>query len=290
MKKTNYLLSLFIIILFSCNYSAEINSNGISVVSNGIETTNHFLKIGDERADGTEFPVGTELNYILEGVKGFAIKDDKVLFGCSMTVTDKDKKVVLQYDDLFADAVEGYSREEASQLNLKLSIGSPMEEGKTYNWNVRLWDKRDKGDWVADIPLSVIAGKDLVGIKTKSDGLSCPAIYILGNGLLKTTKVKEGQKLTFVFSGVEGYELQEDSTMLIGASMLVRDKEGTNVVEYSDLFKDYGPVSPKQASTVSTYLTIGEPMKKGESYDWIIKVWDKTSNKSLESSLRISVE
>lgn len=257
--------------------------------SNGITTTNDYVMVDEIKSTKTEFVIGSEVQYFLEGVSGFSIKDDKVLFGTSMTVTNLEGKEVLQYDDLFADSGEGYSKEEASKLNFTLAIGNPMVVGGKYTWRLRVWDKRGKGELIAEMPFTVTEGKDLVGINTLTSGLKPAKVFILSNGSLESTDVKIGQKLTLFFDGVEGFTLQPDSTVSVGASLVVIDKAGNKALEYSDVFQQNPPMPVEKAKSISLYLVVGEPMKPGETYLWKMILWDKNNPKSVESSISINV-
>ena len=238
----------------------------------------------------SEFVTGSEIIYKMEGVNGFSLKDDRALFGCSMSVADQsNNKEVLHYNDLFAENKDGYSKEEASLLNFTLAIGSPMVVGGHYLWSLHLWDKRSKGELTAMMPFTVGEGKDLVGIKTESKGLKPAKVYIISNGSLKSTDVKIAQKLTLYFDGIGGYSIQPDSTVAIGASMVVTDKDGATALEYSDLFQVNPKMSLARSKSVTLYLTIGDPMKPGQTYLWKLRVWDKNNQNSVESSISINV-
>jgi|GEM_PF-2090655 len=274
-----------------CQTSKDTGDSGIKLVTNGFETSAHYLSLGDGKVSTKEFTPETKLYYILEGVTGFIVKDGKAFPGASMTVSDKEKNEVLNIKDLFEEYVDGIDPAAiAKELELILTLGDAMKEGSEYDWHVRVWDKNGKAEMMADIPIKVVAPKDMIGIKTTMNGLSCPRIYILSNGPLLTNKVKEGQKLDFVFNGMEGYQVQDDSTATVGASVIVRNKAGENVMEYADIFKDYGPVSATDAKVIKADLTIGKPILPGQTYTWIVRIFDKSNNKSLESSVDIDVQ
>jgi hypothetical protein len=281
--------SLFMLILLAgCGMLEE--KKIFKLKSNGITATSDYVMVDNIKSTKTEFVIGSEVQYFLEGVSGFSIKDDKALFGASMTIVDQtDGKATLQYDDLFADSGEGYSKEEASKLNFTLAIGNPMIVGGKYTWRLRIWDKRGKGELTAEMPFTVTEGKDLVGINTLTSGLKPAKVFIISNGSLESTDVKIGQKLTLFFDGVEGYTIQPDSTVSIGASMLVVDKSGSNALEYSDVFQQNPPMPAAKAKSVSLFLIVGEPMKAGENYLWKMVLWDKNTPKSVESSISINV-
>jgi hypothetical protein len=284
--KTNFLFLLTL--LAGCGMLEEKKT--FQLKSKGITTTSDYVMIDNIKTSETEFAKGSEVQYFLEGVSGFLIKDDMALFGASMTIVNRgDGKAILQYDDLFAESNEGYSKEDASKLNFTLVVGKPMIVGGQYTWQLRVWDKRGTGELLAEMPFTVTEGQDLVGINTTTSGLKPAKVFILSNGSLQSADVKLGQKLTMFFTGVEGYALQPDSTVSVGASMVVIDKAGNHALEYSDVFQRNPPIAAEDAKSISLYLVVGEPMKAGETYLWKMVLWDKNTPKSVEASISINV-
>jgi hypothetical protein len=290
MKSRSVFSLAFFIILAGCGLLDEKSTN-ITLKPNGLTATQGDLMAEKNLSTEAEFPLGTELDYILKGVTGYSLKDDKALFGCSMTVTDQsNSQEILNYADLFSESGEGYSKEDAGLLTLTLSIGYPMKVGHSYRWNLRVWDKRGKGELIAEITFKVSEGKDLVGIKTENKGLKPSQVYILSNGPIQSTDVRVGQRVSMIFTGVEGYTMNPDSTAAVGAYMTLLDKDNAPVLEYSDLFQNYQSIPIANATTASVYLTAGDPMKAGQTYLWKVRLWDKSNQNSLESSISITVK
>jgi hypothetical protein len=76
--------------------------------------------------------------------------------GASMIVSDENGNELLNESDLFAHYEdEGLTPQDAGVLSLSLSTGSPMEAGKTYNWTMRIWDKRGKGEITATVTVKL---------------------------------------------------------------------------------------------------------------------------------------
>jgi hypothetical protein len=280
---------LILILLIACGPLSE--KKNIQLKWNGLTSTNDYLKVDNVISKETEFVIGSQITYLLEGVGGFSIKDDRALFGASMTVIDQaNGAMVLQYDDLFAERVEGYSKQDASVLNFTLDIGSPMKVGSNYTWSIRVWDKRGTGELTAEMPFLVTEGKDLVSINTQPNGLKPGKVFILSNGSLKSTDVVVGQKLTLYCENIHGLAIQPDSTVSIGASMVVVDKTGNKALEYVDVFQQ-NPVMPfLKSQSITLYLIVGDPMKAGETYLWKMRLWDKNNNNFMESSISINVK
>lgn len=264
---------------------------GVTIVSTGLKVDSAVITSGNKVFTVAEFSSGVKLYVSLVGIHGFAIRDGKSFPGCSMKVTDSKKKTVLNYEDLFAgdDYKDGVSSDDARVISVNLTIGSPMQTGQTYQWEIKVWDKVGGGSLTASVPVKVILAKDELGIKKTSGGLTCESAYIVSGEILTTNKVKEGQKLTFVFTGMSGYKISPGKTVNIGAQLILKNQAGKNVVEFGDLFKDQSDIDVTKAATLTMFFTVGDPVMAGESYTWIVKIWDKGNNKWLEASVPLEV-
>lgn len=281
---------LFFLLLSSGAY-AQGPHGGITIVSTGLKVDSAVMTSNNKVFTVAELSAGAKLHVSLVKIHGFAIRDDKSFPGCSMRVIDSKKKTVLNYEDLFVgdEYKNGVSSDDARIISVNLTIGSPMETGQTYQWEITVWDKVGGGSLTASVPIKLIPAKDELGIKKTSGGLTCESAYIMSGEILTTNKVKEGQKLTFVFTGMSGYKISPDKTVNIGAQLILKNRAGKNVVEFGDLFKDQDNVDVTKAGTLTMYFTVGDPIMAGESYTWIVKIWDKGNNKWIEASVPLDV-
>jgi hypothetical protein len=286
-----FIVCLMASALLGCQNAKErAGDSGIKLKTNGLDARGHYLSVGGQKVTAKEFAPGTKVYYVFDTVTGFTVKDGRVSPGASMVVS-KGGKEVLKLDDLFAEYTTGVdSADIAEELELILTLGQSMEEGSEYDWDVRVWDKNGKAEMSANIPIKIIAPKDNIGIRTTAKGLSCPRIYIFSDGPLVNNKVKESQELDFIFSGLSGFQVGTDSTVSVGASVIVKNKAGENIMEYPDIFKDYGTVSATDATIIKADLTIGSPILPGQVYTWVVKIYDKNNNNSIESTADIDVQ
>lgn len=260
-----------------------------TIESKGLVVDTVFFIVQDEYVTTNEFSTGTRVTCVLSGLKGLSIKDGMSFPGLNMKVVNTKGEAVLQFDDLFEEYKDGVDSEDARTLSMMLMVGSPMIEGEQYTWQGRVWDKNGKSELTVSYPVKVIAAKDMIGIKSVSKGLTFKNIYIVDDAPLRTNVVAVGTKITFVLMGIAGYTPDAANLVNIGMQVLVRDAEGVNLMEYSDLFKNYGAVDADKANTLTSYLTIGDPLLPGKTYTWYIKVWDKGTNKYLETTAMIEV-
>lgn len=279
-----------ILILLTFSVVALHASAQVTVTPAGLSVDTTFLTLAEEVVSTAEFATGSRVEFVLSGIKGFSIKNGKSFPGLEMKVFDSRNQVIMDYADLFAEYTDGVDSEQARTLTMTLLIGSPMEENQTYTWYGRIWDKNRKAELIVRLPVKIIPGRDMLGITKKSNGLTFSSVYLFDQAVLKNNKIKEGDKVTFVFTGVGGYTPDENNLVKIGMQVRLLDADNVALIEYEDMFRDYGPVDATRARTLTTYLTVSDPMMPGNSYTWYVKVWDKGTDKSMEASVVIEVE
>jgi hypothetical protein len=262
---------------------------GVKATQKGLTADSIFLVLQGKAVELSPFATGTKLVLAVSGIHGLSVRDNKAFPGCSMSVLDKNGKEVVAYNDLFRDTAEGVDRDDARYLEVFLPIGSPIVENANYRWKVRIWDKKTKAEMTIEIPISVVGVKDLLGIKKVTNGLTCQNAFIMSGVPLGANFVHDGDELDFVLTGVTGFTVQEGHIKL-GAGMTVKDKTGDVILEYTDVFKDDDTNDPKEAETLHMTLNVDDPMTPGNTYLWTITVWDKLSQKRLETSVSLEVK
>jgi hypothetical protein len=110
-----------------------------------------------DRMEDNAAPAGSKVSLIVLGAKGFTVQNERVFIGASMLVTGPAGEKILDESDLLARyEAEGISADDAGTLSLSLSLGKPIEAGKTYNWKARWWDKKGKAELPVDVQIKVI--------------------------------------------------------------------------------------------------------------------------------------
>ena len=129
----------------------------------GLETQASILSFDDcglyvnqERLNTNEVNMGDDVDCVFSGVKGFEQQDGMCYIGASLLVTDGSGNEVFNEEDLFAQYdEEGINPQDAGSLSMTLMTGSPMESGQNYNWSMRIWDKRGKGEITAQVSVKL---------------------------------------------------------------------------------------------------------------------------------------
>lgn len=114
---------------------------GLSVTHDGFSIGESYLVGPDNtRKADNKVPLNSTVTMMVEGIENYEIKDGKAYPGLTLTVTDEAGNAVLNEHDLLADYA-GVPPSDAAILRGTVTVGHPMESGKTYHVIMRVWDK-----------------------------------------------------------------------------------------------------------------------------------------------------
>ena len=125
---------------------------------------------------------------------------------------------------------------------------------------------------------SVGTKKDFgTGLSYTYNGFAVDEVLLVGpdNVAMSNNEVPLNTQLGIVVQGLTNYQLQDDKAFP-GIELRVTDKAGTAVLDEADLFANSEGYSTADASVLRGTVTVGEPMKSGETYHLKMRVWDKT--------------
>jgi hypothetical protein len=146
MKKNQFLIAILAIVLYSCSggFSKGVKkdlSTGLSTSYNGFAVDDVYLTVDGNKLSNNKVSLGKEILVVANGVENYEEKSGKVFPGCSIVLTDKAGKEVLNLADAFADMKDGFESNKASMLNATINTGNPMVVGETYHLKTRFYDK-----------------------------------------------------------------------------------------------------------------------------------------------------
>ncbi|MBL7921427.1 MAG: hypothetical protein JNJ40_14005 [Bacteroidia bacterium] len=142
---------------------------------------------------------------------------------------------------------------------------------------------------------SVGVKKDLLsGLSIKYNGFTVADSYLVkGDKRTTDVKIKPGEKLSLVFTGVSGFKAVEGMAYP-GASILVVDNKGKTVLDIPDLFSSYDStgVETKLAEEALSieFTAPTEGSVKGDKYTWKSRVWDKKGTSEITCELQLEVD
>lgn len=159
MKKLLFISAiLFSLTITSCNFSKGVKKDmitGLYSSYNGFSIDEIYLADGSgNRLSDNKIKLGTKLAVVATGVDSYTEKDGKVFPGCSILLTDKTGKEILNLPDAFTNMDAGTTVSEAKVLQVSLNTGDPMIVGETYHLNTRFFDKNNKeNEIIANVDL-----------------------------------------------------------------------------------------------------------------------------------------
>jgi hypothetical protein len=155
------LLTFLIFFLSSCNFSkgvkADLNT-GLSTSYNRFSIEDVYLTEGEEgkKLSNNQIKLGSLINVQVTGVDNYKEENGKVFPGCTILLTDKAGKELLNLPDAFSSMDEGVKKEEATNICAKLTTGESMATGETYHLKCRFYDKKNKeSEIITDVDLIV---------------------------------------------------------------------------------------------------------------------------------------
>lgn len=119
--------------------------------------------------------------------------------------------------------------------------------------------------------------KDLgTGLSISYNGFTVDEVLLVGpdNTAKSDNEVQLNTEVALVAQGLANYVLKDDKAFP-GLMLSVTDKEGTAIINEEDLFAGTEGYSATDASIIRGTVTVGDPMKAGETYHVKMHLWDK---------------
>ncbi|MBX9784130.1 MAG: hypothetical protein K2X48_12645 [Chitinophagaceae bacterium] len=147
MKQT-FVFIMTILFFTSCNFSKGVKKDlntGLTTSYNGFAVEDVYLTEGEEgkKISSNQIALGSLINVQLTGVENYVEANGKVFPGCTIILTDKAGKELLNIPDAFSSMGDGVKKEEGNNLRAKLTTGDPMVVGETYHLKCRFYDKKN---------------------------------------------------------------------------------------------------------------------------------------------------
>ena len=130
------------------------------------------------------------------------------------------------------------------------------------------------------------------GLSQTYNGFTVDEVLLVGpdNKVMSDNKAKLGTQIAIVIQGLANYELK-DNKAYPGLALNVTDKQGNAMLGSEDLFAKNDGFSAADAAVLRGTVTIGAPMKTGETYHIKVHAWDKNKKENeLTAEVDIQVE
>ena len=129
------------------------------------------------------------------------------------------------------------------------------------------------------------------GLQSSWNGLSVESIFFVDDQdeSINNKQIKWNGECSFVFQGIENFII-EDGNAFPGLNMNVTDANGNEVIDFGDMMESYAEgLPPTDASVLRATLTVGDPMKVGETYTINARVYDKKGEGEIVSKIQVTV-
>lgn len=147
--------------MFGCEYSTSTGIKkdfltGLTVKEDGLRVDEVYLTLDGEKSTVSEFELGSQGVINFKGVDYWKVVDGKVFPGAAILVVDENNTTVMEEKDLFEQYKDaGVTLEQAKDITLSLTIGSPLKSGQNYTWKGRIWDRQTGKKIDVDMGLKV---------------------------------------------------------------------------------------------------------------------------------------
>jgi hypothetical protein len=226
--------------LISCDFRKSVNKDlttGLITKGDGLSCEEVYLTKDEEKTDRTTFIYGEIFYLNFSNMEGFRKADGNVFPGMIMWVLDDAKDTIFKTEDMYANYVNGMN---ISPLVLKanLTVGTPMHSNHKYTYFIKIWDKKDKGTFTAEMPFNVIENEK---INVGKNNISYDEIYLYSvdrDKAITDGLVKFNEKVYLIFEGLSGLT-EADGNVFPGLKFLAIDHSKNIIMDYADLFESY---------------------------------------------------
>lgn len=132
-------------------------STGLTTSYSGLAIEDAYLTdAGSNRLSDPAIVLGSKFAVVATGVDLFKEKEGRVFPGCTILLTDKSGKEILNIPDAFAEMTAGTAVADAKVLQATLNTGDPMQVGETYHLKTRFFDKQNPAsEIVSEVDLTM---------------------------------------------------------------------------------------------------------------------------------------
>jgi hypothetical protein len=136
--------------------------------------------------------------------------------------------------------------------------------------------------------ISVGIKKDLTtGLTAKYSNLEPEKVMLVMNDeVLNHTDIPLGESFMLVNDNVKGLK-EKDGKVSVGCSLVIKDKNGKELLNEPDLLKGDAGVFSKDVTYLKCTVSTGKPMEWEETYAVNVTFWDKNGTGKIENTVNI---
>ena len=283
---------IFSIAFISCDFRKSVEANlktGIITKGNGLSCKEVWISVDDKEVDRNTFVYGEMFLMHFKDMEGFKTENGNVFPGMLMWVSGEAGDTIFRNEDLYYDYKNGIN---LSPLLLKanLTLGSPMHSNHKYKVFIKIWDKKDKGTFTAEMPFNIIENDK---IKIEKSNASYDEIYLYSADRDKAIidgSVLFNENVYLIFEGLSGFR-EINGSVFPGMKFLAIDNSDKTVMDYPDMFSSDNETGIGTSDfTTQIYITMKfTPGQVNNPINCEALLFDKKSNSNIKVITDINV-
>lgn len=231
---------IFSLTLLSCDFRKSVHADlktGIVTKGDGLSCEDVWISVDDQEIDRNTFIYGEMFLMHFNNMEGFKRENGNAFPGMFMWVMGESGDTVFKTEDLYSDYLNGIS---LTPLLLKanLTVGSPMHSNHKYKVFIKIWDKKDKGTFTAEMPFNIIENDK---IKIEKNNISYDEIYLYSidrDRAIIDGNVLFNETVYLIFEGLSGFT-ELNGNVFPGLKFQAVDNSKEIIMDYPDLFSSY---------------------------------------------------
>jgi len=280
------------IAVLSCNFSKSVQADlktGIVTKGNGLSCEDVWISVDDQEIDRNTFIYGEMFLMHFSNMEGFKKENGNSFPGMLLWVIGETGDTVFKTEDLYSDYLNGIS---LSPLLLKanLTVGSPMHSNHKYKAFIKIWDKKDKGTFTAEMPFNIIPNDK---IHVEKNNISFDEIYLYSLDRDKAIidgNVSFNETVYMIFEGLSGF-IEQNGNVFPGLKFQAVDNSNEIIMDYPDLFSSYETTGVGAGDfRAQIYVTIKfTPGQANNPINCESYIFDKKGNSNIKVSTAVNV-
>lgn len=283
---------IFSLTFISCDFrkSAEVNfKTGIITKGDGLSCEDVWISVEDQEIDRNTFIYGEMFLIHFSDIEGFKTENGSAFPGMFMWVTNEAGDTVFRTEDLYNDYQNGIDLSPL-QLKANLTVGSPMHSNNKYKVFIKIWDKKDKGTFSAEMPFNVIENDK---ISIDKNNISYDEIYLFSidrDRAIIDGNIAFNETVYLIFEGLSGFT-ELNGNVFPGLKFQAIDNSNEIVLDYEDLFSSYAETGIG-AADFKTQIYVTMKFTQGQADNPIhceTLIFDKKSKSNIKISTDINI-
>ena len=287
MKCKNLFLILLASLYFSCEISISheylqnvtVENKGLSC--DGIKVINYTGQI-----DRTTFHYGEKIRFLYDNLTGFSLQDNLAHPEMDIYVLNKKGDTILAKPNLFLKDTKGYT-EALLNLRSELIFAKPMLPNSEYVLMVNIRDKNSDAYYNWSKNFEIIHSPL---INTKKNGLQYSIQYLFSKeraiGIVDNV-IKRNEKVYLIIEDLDGFNVDENGSANIKASINLTAADGTLINKNDDLFPNLVKAQDLEEQLYASIQITSANVKNPVTCN--IKLKDVENGHSLETTFDLTV-